>query len=630
MRSKLHSYLLERPSGASPRELLDLIFTQPGADEEFGPRFLRTLLGSDTRFAFCEEAGRWVATAHAALARRLDQTPFVVVDVETTGGSPARGDGIIEIGAVRLACGHVVEHFEQLVNPGRPLPSFITRLTGITDAMLADQPSIETTVQRFLDFARDAVLIAHNARFDLSFLNAALYTACGRTIDQPHLCTLRLARRLLPQVRRRSLDSLAGHLGIPLVDRHRALGDANITAEVFFHLLEQLAQRGITRLDQALDFQYQAADGRRFVCLLPRERIDQLPQAPGIYRFTGADGRLLYIGKAANLRQRVASYRSSAAGHSRKTLDLIRNIREVCVQQTGSELEASLLEAEEIRRCQPPYNTLRKHLPRIAFLVLNVADPFPRLSVTARLGRGTSRYFGPFRSRAAAQRALDLLVRLFRLRTCSGRLRPEPGVAPCFQAQIGACTMPCAARVGAAKYAEQVVAALRFFDGEIDAARAQLEGKRDEHSAALRFEAAQRTQRDLELLAELSRRQQSLGWVVARQHFVIIQPTVDGSRSLLYAIVRGRLVERCNVRGYADLLSLSGRLRSLLEGTPMRPLQPEDVDGTTILAAWLRARGEHDGYVFPLGDATQLEAQLPEWAAALNTFVTGGEPVPTP
>ncbi len=190
--------------------------------------------------------------------------------------------------------------------------------------------------------------------------------------------------------------------------------------------------------------------------------------------------------------------------------------------------------------------------------------------------------------------------------------------------------MPCAARVGAAKYAEQVVAALRFFDGEIDAARAQLEGKRDEHSAALRFEAAQRTQRDLELLAELSRRQQSLSWVVARQHFVIIQPTVDGSRSLLYAIVRGRLVERCNVRGYADLLSLAGRLRSLLEGTPMRPLRPEDVDGTTILAAWLRARGEHDGYVFPLGDAKQLEAQLPEWAAALNTFVTGGEPVPTP
>ena len=281
MRDKLHAFLMERPAGASSRELLDLIFTQPGVDPELGPRFLRTLLAADPRFAFREDGGHWVATAHDALARPLAETSFVVVDLETTGGSADRGDAIIEIGAVRVASGRLAERFARLVNPGRRLPPFITRLTGITDAMLADQVDIRVAIAEFLTFAGDDVLVAHNARFDLPFLDAALRLTLGRAFHQPHFCTLRLARRLLPNLRRRSLDSLAGHLGIPVVDRHRALGDAIMTAEVLLHILELLGRRGITRLDHALDFQFGAADGRRFVCRLPRRRVDELPEAPG-------------------------------------------------------------------------------------------------------------------------------------------------------------------------------------------------------------------------------------------------------------------------------------------------------------------------------------------------------------
>src|SRR5262249_58490948 len=119
-----------------------------------------------------------------------------------------------------------------------------------------------------------------------------------------------------------------------------AVGGASITAELFFHLLEVGRRRGVVRLGELLDIQERAADGRRFVCLLPRARVACLPSAPGIYRFTGADGRLLYIGKATNLRQRVGSYLSNSGAHRHAVLDLIRSIRHVEVETTGSDLDA--------------------------------------------------------------------------------------------------------------------------------------------------------------------------------------------------------------------------------------------------------------------------------------------------
>lgn len=654
MRDKLHAYLLERPSGASTRELLDLIFTQPGADPEFGPRFLRTLLDPDARFAFDAGSGRWLATAHTALARGLADTAFVVVDLETTGGAPASGHGIIEIGALRVEGGRVVDQFAALVNPGRRLPGFITGLTGITEAMLADRPPIAAVLPQFIEFAAGTVLIAHNAAFDLGFLNAARRALSGEFFEQPYCCTLRLARRLLPRLRRRSLDALAGHFGIPVVDRHRALGDARITVEIFFQLQELMRRHGVLRLGELLDFQHRAADGRRFVCFLPRAQVAALPEASGIYRFTGDDGRLLYIGKAKNLRQRVGSYLSNTSGHRRAVLDLIRHIRGVCVEVAGSELEAALREAEEIRRWQPPYNRLSKHLPQIAFLHLTGGDPFPRLTVVKRLPRSANRsrgrYFGPFRSRASAIEVQGLLARLFRLRTCSGRLQPTPEATPCLQGQIAACTAPCAARVDAERYAEQVAAAERFFDGEIGAVQAVLEHRRDAHSAERRFEAAAKTQRDLELVRRMHRRQRTMSWIVARQDFAVMQRAADGERVLLYAVVHGRLVERGSARDLTELAAFAARVDAHLLQSRPSTLEPQDVDGTVILAAWLRARSEQDGYVFPLQARTPsrvsripqegsgerrdasdeiqahgwVDGQLPEWAAALTSLLARG------
>ena len=620
MREKLYAYLLGRPSGATPRELLDLVFTQPGTDAEFGPRFLRGLLGSDARFVCREPEGTWHVRVHDALAQPLGDTTFVVCDLETTGMgvSPA---GIIEIGAARVHAGRVVDEFTQLLNPGVWLPPFITRLTGIDDTMLAGQPSIAQAWPRFVEFLGTDVLVAHNAKFDLAFLNAAALAHSGRPLTNPVLCTLKLARRLLPSLRRRGLDALASHFVLPLHERHRALGDVRITVEVLFHLLELLAARGVTRLDQALDLQHHARDGRRFECPLPRDTVAALPTAPGIYYLLDADGRLLYVGKAKNLRDRVSSYLSNAAGHSNKTLDLIRHSHDVRVQVTGSELEAALEEAAAIRRQQPPYNKLGKHLPRIAFLKLGVADAYPRLSIARKVGVGKARYIGPFRGRDEAERVLGLLTRLFRLRTCSGRLQPASEVTPCLQGQIGACSAPCAARVSIDDYRRQVADCLVLLDGDTAAADAELTRRRDAFAEALRFEAAAKTQRDLRLLHMVQRRQRILGWMTAEQHFLVLQPAADGRLVLAYVILGGRLALRERVSDEAQMDAVAARLRELWPQAARTRLAPDDIDGTTILAAWLRDRGETDGCVFRLQDASVPTTQVVEWRAACASLL---------
>ncbi len=644
MREPIHEYLLERPSGASVRELVDLIFTQPGSDPEIGQRFLASLLGGDDRFTFDSEQKRWRSSSHRRLAQQLDEATFVVVDLETTGGGPGRGDSIIEIGAVKLSGGQIVDTFQSLIDPGRPLPRFITQLTGINDQMLAGQPDIRAVLPTFAEFAGEHVLVAHNARFDRSFLDAAWREVIGRPVTRNFLCTLQLARRLLPALRKRSLDALAGHYGIANVDRHRALGDARITAEVLFQLLDVLRLRGILDVAAVLDFQGMASDGRRFFCVLPRSAVAALPRAPGIYRFSGENGELLYIGKAVNLQQRVSSYLANSRGHSRKTLELIRRIRSVAIEETGSELEASLLEAEQIRHHKPHFNVLRKHLPRIAYLKLTVADHHPRLSIATRPSGSRARYFGPFRGRPHAQRALDTMTRAFQLRTCAGALSQAVDVSPCLQGQIGNCTRPCNESVDEAGYATQVAAFLRFFDSGTEDLFAVLAQRRDSLSEQMRFEAASRVQQDIDVARHLRVRHQQLSWIVEQQHFAVLQRSRDPDVQLLYVVVHGRLVERGRVDRFTDLTALVERVSRYMEVRRPGGIAPEEVDGTTILAAWLRDREASDGYVIPLGEpihhmpslstatavpevgegncdaSTNATERLPEWAAALRAL----------
>jgi DNA polymerase III epsilon subunit family exonuclease len=219
-----------------------------GAVGEAARSVVLALARSDPRLEIDGE-GLLVLSALPRADLPLESTEFVVVDVETTGTSPGAAR-ITEIGAVRLSRGRRVAHFERLVDPGTPVPRGITRLTGIHAGMLDGAPPFARIAVEWLGFLGNAVLVAHNAPFDRGFLDRELRRCGEEPPDNPVMCTVRLARRLIPELRSHCLDSLAGHLGIPFRQRHRALGDAEVTAEILAILLQRAAARGVQTLGQ--------------------------------------------------------------------------------------------------------------------------------------------------------------------------------------------------------------------------------------------------------------------------------------------------------------------------------------------------------------------------------------------
>lgn len=204
-----------------------------------------TLLGTDPRFTVDSE-GVWSLSAPAATPSiPLAEEDWVVVDVETTGGSAARGDRVTEVAAVRVAGGEVRETFSTLVNPERPIPSMIVSLTGITQEMVRTAPRFEEVAPAVADILRGRVFVAHNAGFDWGFLCAEMQRATGRRLAGRQLCTVRLARKLLPELPSRSLDALALYFGLQIEARHRALDDAVATAHVLLRFVEALREQEI-------------------------------------------------------------------------------------------------------------------------------------------------------------------------------------------------------------------------------------------------------------------------------------------------------------------------------------------------------------------------------------------------
>ena len=206
------------------------------------------------------------------------------------------------------------------------IPRFITGLTSITEEMVASAPSIEEVLPAFRKFLGDAVLVAHNAAFDRSFLDFEFRRLFGLGLTNPILCTVRMARRFVPSLKRRRLDLLANHFGLSTEGRHRGLGDARMAAELLSIFLEIAAQMGLNRVDRLIDDHHRGLAGRRIERHVPPEVIAAIPQLPGVYLMRNDRGDLLYVGKAARLRGRVNSYFSGGVNLNAKTADLVSHV----------------------------------------------------------------------------------------------------------------------------------------------------------------------------------------------------------------------------------------------------------------------------------------------------------------
>lgn len=205
------------------------------------------LLGNDARFQV-DAGGTWSLEAPAPAGEALEELSFAVVDVETTGGGPHKGHRMTEIAIVHVDEGEIVDEFTTLLNPGRSIPPIVSSITGITAAMVESAPFFEHVAETVRDRLEGRVFVAHNVQFDRGFVRTELIQALGESPPLSPLCTVKMARGLLPGLRRRNLDALARHYGIPIHGRHRAGGDALATARILIRLLDEAALQGINDL----------------------------------------------------------------------------------------------------------------------------------------------------------------------------------------------------------------------------------------------------------------------------------------------------------------------------------------------------------------------------------------------
>ena len=289
----------------------------------------------------------------------LSETTFVVVDLETTGTRVA-GDEITEIGAVRIRGGEVQAEMSTFVAIDGALPGHISRLTGILPGDLVDAPLLGEVMATFLEFSRGAVLVAHNARFDLGFLRAAAVSTGQQWPDPPSLCTLALARRILHpgETRGHRLGTLASHLGATVEPNHRALQDARATVDVLHALIARVGDCGVSTLSEL-----RAYDGRLSPDVRRRSSLtDSLTTGPGVYVFRDEGGGPLYVGSSVSVRRRARSYFSGgdARGRMRTMVGLASSVDAVPCAHL---LEARTVEEQLIDSLQPPYNR-RSRNPR--------------------------------------------------------------------------------------------------------------------------------------------------------------------------------------------------------------------------------------------------------------------------
>ncbi|MGN6416022.1 MAG: exonuclease domain-containing protein [Pseudobacter sp.] len=276
---------------------------------------------------------------------------YAIVDIETTGGHAA-GNDITEIAIVLHDGEKIVQRFESLVKPDRNIPYYIQSLTGISNEMVAGAPRFEELAGTVHGLLKDCVFIAHNVNFDYSFVKHHL-SAAGFELETQKLCTVRLSRKIFPGLPSYSLGNLCREFGISNEQRHRAGGDADATVRLFEHLLLNDAAAHIGQSVKKKSAEQSLPPH------LPKECIDRLPYTPGVYYFHDQKGKVVYVGKAKNLKYRVRShFTHNGAGKQRQ--DFLRNIHDISFEETGTELMAFILESIEIKKLWPEYNRSQK------------------------------------------------------------------------------------------------------------------------------------------------------------------------------------------------------------------------------------------------------------------------------
>lgn len=458
------------------------------------------------------------------LGRSLADVTFCIVDLETTGGSAAKGSRITEFGAVKVRGGEVLGEFQSLVNPDEHIPAFITVLTGITDQMVINAPLIAEVLPSFLEFARGSVLVAHNAPFDVGFLR---FAAAELAIEFPKfevLDTAILARRILTrdEVPNCKLSTLAAKFHATTTPTHRALDDARATVDVLHALFERLGPLGVSTLEEVSTYTSRVSPAQR----KKRWLAEHLPNAPGVYLFRGPKDEVLYIGTSRNLRARTRTYFTKSETRSRMA-EMVALAQRIEGIVCASALEAQVRELRLIARHKPPYNRRSRNQDTVSWLKLT-REAWPRLSVVRSILDDEADYIGPFRGRASAEGAITALHDTFRIRQCTQRLSLRSAKSPCVLAEMGHCLSPCDGSVQPETYLAEVTGLREAMIGNPLALVDNVNRKMNDLAANQRYEDAAIWRDRLTAFLRAAARTQRLRELTETDELIAAAPHPDG------------------------------------------------------------------------------------------------------
>ncbi|GCE12027.1 exonuclease domain-containing protein [Tengunoibacter tsumagoiensis] len=657
--------LLESQGQPVPEEaLIEYLFGANGNKQLWTTLLRKTLRGSSLFESVIEPEGEeqilWSLAAWRSLKLRLEDVEFIVVDTETTGLRPGP-DRVIEIAAVRVQGGRIVDTFQTLVNPERRIPPFIAKFTGITQDMVDEAPTARQIFANFLEFLGDGTLVGHNLSFDLNFLS---YEAklLRKSLPLDGFDTIPLARRFLPGLKRFKLDMVATHLNIPVHDRHRALGDAEVTAAVFLRILEEAQKQGIythghlrrrVQLPVAWSGEIEQvepvgkgklwdADGKLTngasgmtrptgtLLLNPAWKRD-FPNRPGVYLMKDEFKQVIYVGKAKSLKDRLSSYYSQPLGYTKKMDGLLQSVREIETRVLGSELEALLVESRLIKELQPAYNVQLRNYELYPFIKIDVQHPFPRVYATREVTADGARYFGPFRSRRMVDVTIELVQKIFPIRTCTRSLPPQAKATdPCLRLHLGRCSAPCRGGADVEDYRKVIEQVCSFLGGESEDLLERLRRQMFDAAQNLNFERAAWLRDAIHSADEILIGQRLITGAVEANNLFIVYPSANEGHNELFLIRHGRLVQQASVlhertvmeQAVKNFLDVAAQL-----GAPPTIVGKAEVDQINIISRWIH-RHSDDRAFFPFQHVLGAESSIQQLSEQMWSAVEEARTLP--
>ena len=609
---------IQERGGAAPEDvLITHVFGTGGSPALWRPLLRQALSASE--LLVLRTDGYWAVPGAVQAGSTVDFPDFVAVDVETTGLRPYH-QRVIEVALIRFRNGLAVDRYESLCHPERKIPKYIVGLTGITDTHVEDAPKFVEIAAEVIEFIGGDLIVGHNVGFDVSFLNGELKRAGREPLINERLDTLPLATKLIPGLRKPSLDNVATQLGLPPRKIHRAGVDAELTGNVLVTLVRQAQAMGRGTIDdlRALTAGSQSRPRDRVGrgrAVLDRSLLAQVPKAPGVYLMRDEFGNVIYVGKAKNLRDRVSSYYSQPLGYTRKMDGLLESMARIDVEVVGSELQALLLESQLIKRYQPRYNTALRSFEQYPFIRVDISNPWPRITLTKARKDDGARYFGPFRSSNAARKTVDVIEQVVPLRTCSRSFKNARSYgSPCLQLDLGRCAGPCVGRADRDVYAGMVRDVVRFLDGDEEALRERIWQGLEDASARMDFERASKLRNDLRQVTAVVNAQRQLREAADHSNLILVQPSADSACREIMFVVGGRLWAQLRA-DRSDPVTLASRLAACHDRIPaagLPPISHDIIDETNILLRWLSKNDGHPA-ILPL-DLASGDLEWPELA----------------